>query len=197
MPVFTGTVDLTAKATGDTDDSTTFNVNFNGRGQNIAFDGRNLGEITFNGNTENQRLNANITANFEGQPQAITASVNFADPNLPFQAETVFDNTNLAPFITLAGAPGTVEITGTATGRVFLQGNLSAINANGEREFTTDNLSGAAEFSQLALQIDETPLIASEPVSVRFNYARSHDRKREVFRRRLESDDRRNKGSDR
>ena len=38
-----------------------------------------------------------------------------------------------------------------------------------KREFTTDNLSGAAEFSQLALQIDETPLIASEPVSVRFN----------------------------
>ena len=169
LPAFSGTVDLTAKATGDVDDSTTFNVNFNGRGQNITFEGRNLGEITFNGNTENQRLNANITANFEGQPQAIVATVNFADPNLPFQAETVFDNTNLAPFITLAGAPGAVEITGTATGRVFLQGNLSTINANGTREFTTANLSGAAEFSQLALQIDETPLIASEPVSVKFN----------------------------
>ena len=169
LPVFTGTANLTAKATGDFDDPTTFNVNFSGSGQNVAFDGRNLGEITFNGNTENQRLNANVTANFEGQPQTIAANVNFADPNLPFQAETVFDNTNLAPFIALAGAPGTVAVTGTATGRVFLQGNLSSINANGEREFTTDNLSGAAEFSQLALQIDETPLIASEPVSVKFN----------------------------
>ena len=126
LPAFSGTVDLTAKATGDVDDSTTFNVNFNGRGQNVTFEGKNLGEITFNGNTENQRLNANVTANFDGQPQAIVATVNFADPNLPFQAETVFDNTNLAPFIALAGAPGTVEITGTATGRVFLQGNLSS-----------------------------------------------------------------------
>ena len=169
LPAFSGTVDLTAKATGDVDDATTFNVNFNGRGQNVSFEGRNLGEIAFNGNTENQRLNANVTANFDGQPQAIVATVNFADPNLPFQAETVFDNTNLAPFIALAGAPGTVEITGTATGRVFLQGNLSTINANGTREFTTANLSGAAEFSQLGLQIDQTPLIASEPVSIKFN----------------------------
>ncbi|MEO6589471.1 MAG: translocation/assembly module TamB domain-containing protein [Pyrinomonadaceae bacterium] len=170
LPAFSGNVNLTAKATGDLDDSKTFNVNFNGTGQNIAFADKNLGVITFNGNTENQRLNANITANFEGQPpQTIAANVNFADPNLPFEAETVFDNTNLAPFIALAGAPGTVAVTGTATGRVFLRGNLSGINANGEREFTTDNLSGSAEFSQLALQIDETPLIASEPVSVKFN----------------------------
>ncbi|CAN5849978.1 hypothetical protein BH20ACI4_BH20ACI4_28160 [soil metagenome] len=169
LPNFTGTVNLTAKATGDADDSATFNINFDGSGQNVAFDGRNLGEITFNGNTENQRFNANITANFDGQPQTIAATVNFADPNLPFEAETVFKDTNLAPFIALANAPGTVGITGTATGRVFLQGNLSRINASNEREFTTENLSGAAEFSQLALQIDETPLIASEPVSVKFN----------------------------
>ncbi len=169
LPAFSGNVNLTAKATGDLDDSKTFNVNFNGTGRNIAFEDKNFGEITFNGNTENQRLNANVTANFEGQPQTIAANVNFADPNLPFQAETVFDNTNLAPFIALAGAPGTVAVTGTATGRVFLSGNLSVINANGTREFTTGNLSGAAEFSQLALQIDDTPLIASEPVSVKFN----------------------------
>lgn len=169
LPNLTGTVNLTARATGDFDDSTTFNINFSGSGQNVAFDNRNLGEITFSGNTENQRLNANVTANFEGQPQAITATVNFADPNLPFEAETVFDNTSLAPFIALADLPGTVEITGTATGRVFLEGNLSRINADGKREYTTENLSGAAQFSQLALQIDETPLIASEPVSIRFN----------------------------
>lgn len=171
LPLFAGTVDLTAKATGSTKDFSTFNINFSGRGQNVAFDDRVLGEITFNGNTENQMFNANITANFEGQPQTIAAKVNFADQNLPFQAETVFDNTNLAPFIALAGATSeSVSITGTATGRVFLQGNLSGINpATGEREFSTDNLSGAAEFSQLALQIDETPLIASEPVSVKFN----------------------------
>ncbi len=170
LPAFSGTVDLTAKATGNVSDYSTFNINFNGKGQNIAFADKNLGEIAFNGNTENQRFNANVTANFEGRPQTIAATVNFADPNLPFQAETVFDNTNLAPFIALAGgAPGSVAITGTATGKVFLQGNLSSINDKGVREFSTDNLSGAAEFSQLALQIDETPLVASEPVSVKFN----------------------------
>jgi len=39
----------------------------------------------------------------------------------------------------------------------------------GKRVFTTDNLSGAAELSQLALQIGDTPLAATELVSVKFN----------------------------
>ena len=33
--------------------------------------------------------------------QNVTANVNFADPNLPFRAETSFNNTELAPFIAL------------------------------------------------------------------------------------------------
>lgn len=169
LPDLSGTIDLKAGAVGDADDPATFNINFSGGGRNVFFNNRSLGEITFNGNTENQRLNANITANFDEQPQSVVATVNFADPNLPFEAETVFDNTNLAPFIALADLPGTVAITGTATGRVYLRGNLSTENPDGTRSFTTENLSGAAEFSQFALQIDETPLAASEPVSIKFN----------------------------
>nr|MBA2605708.1 translocation/assembly module TamB domain-containing protein [Acidobacteriota bacterium] len=66
-------------------------------------------------------------------------------------------------------APDGVNISGQATGTVVLEGNLYGVDPSGNRGFTTDNLRGAAEFSQLALQIDETPLIASEPVSVAFN----------------------------
>jgi translocation and assembly module TamB len=166
-----GVVDLTAKAAGTTTDTRTFDINFSGAGRNVFVNGNQVGAVTFVGKTENQQLNANLTVNFENQPQTIAASVNFADENLPFRAETVFNNTELAPYIALVRptTEGDVSITGRANGRVFVEGNLYGTKADGTRGFTTDNLSGAANFDQLALQIGETPLVASEPVSVRFN----------------------------
>ncbi len=168
-----GIVDLQANATGRTNDSKTFDVNFSGAGRNVFYETSAIGDITFVGKTENRQLTANITANFEGQPQTILANVNFADENLPFRAETDFNNAELAPFITILrnrfGLTTDIDVTGRATGKVLLAGNLSAVNQDGEREFTAANLSGTANFSQLALQIGETPLLATEPVAVRFN----------------------------
>jgi translocation and assembly module TamB len=164
-----GTIDLTAKATGNTADSKTYNINFNGIGRNVVANDSALGDITFAGTTENQQLNANVTLNVGGQPQTLAANVNFADENLPFKAETVFNNTDLAPYIALVRPSDELPITGRATGKVFLQGNLYAVQPDGTRGFTTDNLAGAAEFSQLALQVDQTPLEATEPISVTFN----------------------------
>ncbi len=162
LPDINGVVNLMATATGRTEDSTSYNINFNGTGREIFVNGNTIGEVAFNGNTENQRLNANLTATLGGQQQQIVATVNFADPNLPFRAETTFNNTELAPFIALAlpADQSQISVTGQATGTVFIEGNLSS---------PTDNLSGAAQFSQLALQIGDTPLVATEPVSVRFN----------------------------
>ena len=163
-----GIIDLQAKALGIGTDPKTFDINFGGAGKNVVYDGNALGGITFNGKTENQQLNANVTVNFQGQPQMLNANVNFADENLPFRAETSFSNTQLAPLVALVN-PGGVDVSGQATGNVVVSGNLYPVGANGERAFSTDNISGAAMFSQLALQIDETPLAATEPVSVRFN----------------------------
>jgi translocation and assembly module TamB len=169
LPNITGAVDLTAKATGEADQSSTYNINFNGVGRNILVDNRAFGEVAFQGNTVNQQLNATVTANLQGQQQQIVASVNFADPNLPFRAETVFNQSELAPYIALARPTeeNEVQITGRATGRVFIEGNLSTVDAQGNRAFSTDNLRGAAQFTELALQIGDTPLVATEPVSVR------------------------------
>jgi translocation and assembly module TamB len=171
LPDINGTFNLQATATGIKDDSRTYNINFSGSGSNVAYEGRSVGQVSFDGKTENQQLNANLTLEFvEAQRQLITAYVNFADENMPFRAETVFDNTELAPFLALYPPPGNVVITGRATGKVFLAGNLKALSSDtGKHEWTKANLSGSAEFSQLALQIDETPLVATEPVSIRFN----------------------------
>ncbi len=170
LPAINGIVNLKATATGRTEDSTSYNINFNGTGREIFVSGNSLGEIAFNGNTENQRLTANVTATLQGQRQEIVATVNFADPNLPFRAETTFNNTELAPYIALVlpADQSQISVSGQATGTVFIEGNLSSPDAGGNVSIT-DNLSGAAQFSQLALQIGDTPLVATEPVSVRFN----------------------------
>lgn len=168
IPVLAGTVNVKANAVGVASDSRTYNINFNGNGENIAVGERSVGGIVFSGKTENQLLSTNFTINFENQPQEITASVNFADENLPFRAETTFNNTELTPIINLIRPEG-VAVSGTATGNVFIAGNLSGVKPDGTRGFTTDNLSGAAQFSQFALQIEDTPLVATEPVDVQFN----------------------------
>ncbi len=169
LKTITGTIDLTAQAVGNISDPKTFNINFNAVGREVSIGDSQLGEIAVVGKTENQQLNANVTLNVGGQLQTLLANVNFADENLPFKAETTFDNTDLAPYIALVRPSDEIPITGRATGRVFIQGNLYALQTDGKRGFTTDNLAGSAEFSQLAVQVDQTPLAATEPVSVTFN----------------------------
>jgi translocation and assembly module TamB len=169
FPVLGGTIDVKATATGRTADSTSYNINFSGTGQNVTINENAVGSVSFTGNTLNQQLNANLTATLGNQPQVISASVNFADPNLPIRAETNFNNTELAPFIALFRPPDSVTINGTATGRVFVEGNLYATNAKGEKVFSTENLRGSAEFSQFGLQLNETPFMATNPLVIRFN----------------------------
>ncbi|HEX8248222.1 MAG TPA: translocation/assembly module TamB domain-containing protein [Pyrinomonadaceae bacterium] len=169
FPALGGTIDLKATATGRTADSTSYNINFTGTGQNVTINENAVGSVSFTGNTANQQLNANLTATFGNQPQVLAASVNFGDPNLPIRAETTFNNTDLAPYIALFRPPDSVTIAGTATGRVFLEGNLYAINAKGEKVFSTENLRGSAEFSQFGLHLNETPFMATSPLVIRFN----------------------------
>ena len=169
IPSVTGMSDFTAKATGIYDRPSTYNVNFNGTGHNVAINDNPLGEVTFNGNTVNQLLTANLTAMLEGRPQQITATVNFANENLPFHLEQRLDQSPIGPYIAFIPALKNLAITGTATGVVDFGGNLSEVDANGTRGLTYKNLSGTAKFSQLALQIEDSPLAATEPVSIRFN----------------------------
>lgn len=169
LPAINGTVDLTAKATGTGDDFTTYNINFKGAGQNVTLNQTALGTINFEGVTANQRLNANVTANFENQQQAITATLNFGDPNLPFRAETNFNQTELAPYIALLKPLDTVAVTGKATGRIFVEGNLYTKDANGVGKFTTENLKGNANFTEFGIQVNETPFVATQPLIVSFN----------------------------
>lgn len=165
----TGDFDFTAKATGFSDRTSTYNVNFNGQSPNVTIGRNTIGAVTFKGNTVNQMLTADLTADMAGHPQVVNAMVNLGNEDLPFIASTEFNQSPLAPFLALIPQVKDMPITGTATGRVELGGNLSQIDASGARVYSTSGLSGRADFTQLALQIQDTPLNAAEPIAIRFN----------------------------
>ncbi|MEO6655775.1 MAG: translocation/assembly module TamB domain-containing protein [Pyrinomonadaceae bacterium] len=169
VPVVTGDVDFTAKATGVLDRTPTYNVNFSGASPNVLVNETTLGQVTFKGQTVNQMLTADLTASLDGHPQVITASVNFADENLPFSAATDFNQSPISPFLAFVPQAKGMPISGNGTGRIELSGNLTQLDDKGNRVYSAANLSGTAQFSQLALQIQDTPLAAAEPILVRFN----------------------------
>ena len=169
LPVIAGDLDLTAKATGEYDHPSTYNVSFNGVAPNVVVNETSLGNVAFNGKTVNQMLKADLMANLDGHPQVINASVNFADENLPFMASTDFNQSPVAPFLAFVKQLKDLPITGTGTGHVDFGGNLAARDDKGNRIYTAANLSGTAQFSLLALQIQDTPLVAAEPIVIRFN----------------------------
>ena len=164
-----GDVDFTAKATGVYDRPATYSVNFNGTAPNVFVNEASLGDVAFKGQTVNQMLTADLTATLDGRPQTINASVNLADDNLAFMAATEFNQSPVAPFIAFIPQLKDLAITGTGTGRIEFSGNLAGLDEKGVRVYSAANLSGTAQFSQLALQIQDTPLSAAEPILIRFN----------------------------
>ncbi len=169
IPDISGDVDFTAKATGSFDRPSTYSVSFNGVAPNVLVNEASLGNVAFKGQTVNQMLTADLTASLDGRPQTINASINLADDNLPFTAATEFNQSPLAPFIAFIPQLKDLPITGNGTGRIDFGGNLAGLDDKGVRVFSAANLSGTAQFSQLALQIQNTPLAAAEPILIRFN----------------------------
>ena len=152
---------------------------------NVLVNNTALGQVVFKGQTVNQMLTADLTASLDGHPQVISASINLADENLPFKAATDFNQSPLAPFLAFIPKVKDMPINGTGTGRIEFGGNLSSIDASGNRVYSAENLSGTAQFSQLALQIEDTPLSAAEPVLIRFNTREIVFEKGAILRRRI------------
>lgn len=164
-----GDVDFTATATGSYDRPSTYSVNFSGAAPNVIVNEASLGNVAFKGQTVNRMLTADLTASLDGRPQTVNASINLADDNMPFTASTEFNESPIEPFIAFIPQLKDLPITGTGTGRIDFGGNLAGLDDKGVRFYSAANLSGTAQFSQLALQIQDTPLSAAEPILIRFN----------------------------
>ena len=169
IPTFGGLADFTAKAIGEFDRPSSYNINFSGSGRDVVINENSFGTVEFKGNTVGQVLNADLTAVLDGRPQVITATVNFGNDNMPFRVQTAFDNSPLAPFFALVPQLRGIPLSGVGTGTVEFGGDLSRVNDKGEREFSTAGLTGTARFTRLDLQIQDTPLSAAEPVVIAFS----------------------------
>ncbi len=169
IPAITGAADLTAKAVGEIDRPATISVNFNGTARDVLINERALGTVTFRGITSNQILNADVVATLENRPQNINATLNFGDENLPFRVETSFDQSPLGPFFAFVPQLNGISIEGVGTGQVEFGGNIAQKDSSGSTVYSAAGLSGFARFSQLSLRLQDTPISASEPVSVRFD----------------------------
>ncbi len=171
LPELDGVFNFTANVSGRSDDTSTYDLNFRGSGNGFAINRSRFGNIEFEGTTENRVLNASAAAMIEGRKQLFSARVDFGDERLPFHAETNLDRSAIGPYLAIfrPSEPDSVSISGTATGRIVIDGELTAADSEGKRYFTSEKLSGVANLSQFALQFDDTPLTATEPVIVRFS----------------------------
>ncbi len=169
IPEINGLVDLTAKAVGKSNLASSIDVSFEGVSRETTVGDSPLGEVNLSGRTKDQVLSADLVGSFEGRPQIVKAMVNLADDNLPFSVTTSFDRSPLSPFIAFIPQLKGVPITGTGTGKIEFGGNLRAKNDKGESIFDASSLAGTATFSQLDLNIQDTPLGAVEPIVIRFS----------------------------
>ena len=167
LPKINGTADITAHATGIFTDFTTYQVTIDGTGRDVTINGREAGQLSLVGRTENRQFNLNLTTGILGQPQVIAASVDLSNKLLPTTIETNFSNADLTALFAAFMPPATaVTVTGHATGRLSAQGNLY----DEEDEFLSlKGLKGTANFTDLRIQVEDVQLAAVSPLLVQFS----------------------------
>ncbi|MBC7909111.1 MAG: translocation/assembly module TamB domain-containing protein, partial [Pyrinomonadaceae bacterium] len=164
LPIFTGTANLNAKASGIFTDFSSYQITFDGEGKDVTINGKPAGELTLVGRTENKQLNVTFTTGLLGQPQIVKANVNLADERLPVTVETTFTQADLTSLFAVFLPPDSVRVTGRATGALRVTGNLT----DEDKNFSTEGLQGKAEFSDLTVFVEDIQLSATSPLLVQF-----------------------------
>lgn len=164
VPRLGGLANFTATASGTLVDPTSYRVELNAQGRDVTINGQSAGELTLTGRTTaDQKFNVELTTGLLGRPQVVRATVDLGSEDLAVTAETTLTGTDLTPLFAALLPDANVTVTGRATGTLRASGNLL-----GETGFTTSNLSGRAEFSELVLQVEDVPLTAENPLVVLF-----------------------------
>ncbi len=163
-PQLAGTADFTANASGTFTDSRSYQVMLNAEGRDVTINGQPAGTLTLVGRTEGQKLNIELTTGLLGQPQVVAASIDLSDEELPTTIETTLTGADLTPLIKTLLPDAGVRVTGRATGTLRAEGILL-----GEEGFSLGALRGRAEFTDLAVQIEDVQLEAVKPLVVLFS----------------------------
>lgn len=171
IPKTEGTIDIDLTAQGSVDDTSTYDIDFEGHGDNVIVSGNSFGDVNFTGKTSDRKLSARLSIGSGAGSQTFEATADLGRDEVPFRAETVLDKTQLRPYFEIFRNPGKdgVVLGGTASGKIAIAGNLVVPDKNGDPVFGTSDLRGTASLGQFQLLIGETPVVASEPVEISFD----------------------------
>ncbi len=180
IPAIAGTTDLTLTLAGNSDRAEIVSVNGNGKATGVTVGESNLGEVTFDANAVDQKLTAKLVIGFNGNPQTVDAIVDLSNKTMPLQASTVLNNSPLDPLIAFIPQLKGFPISGSGSGRITVNGELVQIGPDGKPIDASPIIRGRAEFSALDILVQETRLVASEPVLFNFD-ARQLDIEKALF----------------
>ncbi len=180
IPMIAGTTDLTLTLAGNSDRAEIVSINGNGKATGVTVGESNLGEVTFDANAVDQKLTAKLVIGFNGNPQTVDAIVDLSNKTMPLQASTVLNNSPLDPLIAFIPQLKGFPISGSGSGRIMVNGELVQIGADGKPTDARPIIRGRAEFSALDILVQDTRLVASEPVLFNFD-ARQLDIEKALF----------------
>ncbi|MBV8858203.1 MAG: translocation/assembly module TamB domain-containing protein [Acidobacteria bacterium] len=166
LPALSGKTDFTATLSGNVAEPTSIRAEVNAQGRDVTVNGQPAGQLTLVGHmTGDQKFVAELTTGLFGKPQVVRATLDLAGENFPVEAETTLTGADLTPlFAALLNNPD-VHVTGHATGTIRASGTLLSDDPDAS---ITDAISGRAEFSELAVQVQDVELRAENPLVVTF-----------------------------
>ena len=166
LPALSGKTDFTATLSGNVADPTTLRADINAQGRDVTINGQPAGQLTLVGRmNDKQQFIAELTTGLFGKPQVISATLDLGGDNFPVEVKTALTGADLTPlFAALLNNPN-VHVTGRATGTITASGTLLSED---EDATLADTISGRAEFSELAVQVEDVELRAENPLVVTF-----------------------------
>jgi len=170
LPQLGGTANLTASASGNFDDVTSWQINFNGESNNVTIDGQSAGALKLVGVTENKQLNVTFstTGLLGGNAQVITARVDLSNEKLPAVVESTINGADLTQVLKILLPQTDVAVSGRATGTLKLSGNLMTENDQGEEVLSWRGLTGQATFTELTVNVADAQLSPTGPLVIDF-----------------------------
>jgi len=169
LPTFSGLIDFNGFAKGEALDFSTYNINFEALVNNFAINQNPMGSLNLRGFTEDKKLVTVLLINLDNQTEKINAEVDLADEKLPLRIFSNLNETNLRPFLALYPARQDLQLSGTASGKILIEGNLLNVDQQKNRTFSLNQLKGNLDLAHLSLEINDIPIVSKEPVAIRFS----------------------------
>ena len=165
LPALAGKADFDASLSGNVYPPGQLTASINAQGRDVSINGQPAGQLTLVGRMEDNKFVADLTTELFGKPQVVRATLDLAGDNMPVTAETTLSGADLTPlFAALLNNPN-VQVTGRATGTIRASGTLIPEDPDAT---IAETFAGRAEFSELAVQVQDVELRAENPLVVTF-----------------------------